>query len=107
MNQIIAKFLILLIFSMHSAWAISVHIDSEHDIDLSSHMTDHQPEAENTLSDSDKSCNEHHCHISSHATALFSLFSLVLTPSQQVIDSTVIPSRYLYSQTTPQRPPKA
>jgi hypothetical protein len=109
MNRILSTFLILLLFAMHSAWAISVHIDVEHNIDLSSHHIEsvHQSVADQSLSDADKGCDEHNCHISSHATALFSYFNLSLTPSQQYIDKTVTQSRYFYAQTTPQRPPKA
>jgi len=109
MNRIIASLLILMIFSMHSAWAISVHSDSEHDIDLSSHIkSGYQDAIDNTtLSDGDEGCDEHHCHLSSHATGLFSLFSLTVNPIQQSIDTTVILSDYLHSQATPQRPPKA
>ena len=109
MNRIISILLMFLLFAMHSAWAISMHIDIEHNIDLSSHHieSNHQSTIEQSLSDTDKGCDEHNCHISSHATALFSYFNLSLTPARQYIDITVTQSHYFFSQATPQRPPKA
>ena len=103
MNRIIASLLIVFIFSMHSAWAIGVHGDSNHVIDSTSHV---ESSYHKTADNSDEDCGDHGCHISAHATGLFSIFDLVLGDHQQDTDTTIKLSRYFYSQIPPQRPPK-
>ena len=104
MNRLLTSFLIVLIFSMHSAWAIGKHVDSSLMTESVSHTAEYSIKAT-----SDKiadHCNDHCCHISAHATGLFSVLSFALGTSQQDIDTSIKLSKYFYLQTTPQRPPK-
>ena len=106
MNRIVASLLIIFIFSMHSAWAIGVHADSNHVVSLVKHIeADHHSSA--TDIDTQKNCDDDHgCHISAHVAGLVSTSTFVLHKTQSSIDTNVKLSKYSYSQTIPQRPPK-
>ena len=105
MNRIITSLLIIFIFSMHSAWAMGVHADSSHVENLTSHIeADHHNSMDKEMQ---KACDDAHgCHISAHATGLFSIMALTLHKTQSNIDTSIKLSKYSYSQATPQLPPK-
>ena len=107
MNRIVASLLITFIFSMHSAWAIGVHTDSNHMIDSSSYIETHNDHASDTNIVADKNCEEYGCHLSVHATGLFSALNLSIVNQQQSLDSCIKHPTYCHLSTTPQRPPKA
>jgi hypothetical protein len=105
MNRSIASLLIIFILSMHSAWAIGASAGITHLLDSNNtHLVNqHQQSVDNSDA---KDCEKHGCHISAHATGIFSDFNFALSNNEQDLDATVKQSHYFYSQTTPQRPPK-